>query len=548
MAVTGGAPSARFSDGTAAVLRLESKEPKGERPAFRINSDLFQTTIGAEGPLNRKRTATALVSVRKSYLQYLVSRLGHSDLGLGYQDVNAKITYDGGPRHRLTALIIDGSTSADGSDRESERLFETFVKGHHRADSGQFTWSWVPRPRAFVRNSFSWGRQVEDQRNFTGVHLLDATAQQAGLRSDVSFEWTEGHTIESGVEARTSGQEYARFAAWDPVTKTPGGHLSAVSDFNARVWQTGAYLQETWTRAGRWQITAGGRVDRLNYTSEVVWQPRAGLSLALSRRLRWTTSFGRFVRFPDLVELRGPFPNPSLRAERTTNFETGLALQATHGTVLRVDLYDRYIRQMPYSEQTEWRMSGERTLWPLFGAPLRDTLRGYSRGLEIVVERQGANRVAGRVSYSYGHARNDDTATGMHFDADFDQRHSVQAYAGYRLSASVNLSGRFRASSGVPIAGFYRGVADMPEQQFRLSEQRNQVRTSVYQRLDLRLDKAWYRHRSKITVYGEVSTILNRRQWRYYSFDQVPFGTAWGWLHRDRMLPILPAGGVTIEF
>lgn len=101
------------------------------------------------------------------------------------------------------------------------------------------------------------------------------------------------------------------------------------------------------------------------------------------------------MRFPELVELLGPFPNPKLQAERTDSAESSIAWSPGTGTRLRATVYVRRASHIAYSEQTEWRLVGERTFGPLYGAPLRDTLRGHARGFELVVERRGANRISG---------------------------------------------------------------------------------------------------------------------------------------------------------
>ncbi|MGC4049212.1 MAG: TonB-dependent receptor [Paludibaculum sp.] len=544
----GDGASARYSDGAAAVLAVESREPEGAGPHFRFSADLFQASLTGEGPLDRGHKAAWLVSLRKSYLQYLVSRLGAPGLGLGYEDVSAKVSYRFGPRSRLTVLFLHDATSADGPDRAAELFLETLAAGRQNADRGQAGWTWSPSERAALRSSVAWSRQAEDQRNLSGAPLLRSDRDEMHLRHDAWYGWASGISLEGGGEGTYSTERYARYAAWDAALGAPGGSLAAVADYGAAGWRAGGYVQAAWARGSRLRLSMGGRFDRFGFTGQAVWQPRASAAVALTRRLRWTVSYGGLARFPDFVALLGPFPNPTLRAERTMLAQSGLHLRTGRNSSLAVELFGRNTSHIAYSEQAEWRLSGERTLWPLFGARLRDTLRGSARGYEVVFKRHSAGRLTGSAAYSYGKAHNDDPATGAHFDSDFDQRHALQGHAGYRLSEGVTLSGKLRWSSGVPVAGFFRGdpAADSPV--FWLSDQRNQMRAPAYRRLDLRIDKAWYRRGSKVTLYGEIANVTNSRQWRYYAFDRIPFGVSADWLARSRMLPILPAAGVAIEF
>jgi outer membrane receptor protein involved in Fe transport len=538
-----GEPSARYAG--AAVLNLETRDTGREGPRFRLNANAFETTLTGQGALGRR--AYWLASARRSYLQYIVGVMGAPSLALGYQDVFTRLQYNTGPRHRLTLLLLGGTTNADGTGLSVESFVDTFMDGRQRTALGQFTWSWTPTPRAAFQTVAAWNRLTE--RHFNGVRapLLDTTAQSADLRHDGSLAFGRAR-LEAGAEAHRDAQRYTRLAAWDAASRTPGGALWPVAAFRASTWNTAAYAQQNWSPVSRLQFTTGARVDRVSLTAQNVWQPRASVAVGLSRRLRWSADYGVFARLPDLVERFGPFPNAALGAERAVRLQSGLAWRLSPADRLFVNLYGLDSRHIAWSEQAEWRLLGERTLWPRYGAPLRDTLRGRARGVEAAYERRGAGRLSGRFAYSYGRARNDDPLTGAHFDADLNQRHSVQAFSAWRLSPAVSLSARYRWSSGLPVPGYYRADLTAEYPQFWLSDQRNQFRMPAFSRLDLRADKSWYRPRSRITFYIELTNALNQRHYRFCSFEQLPFGVTSGWLARERTIPILPMAGLRMEF
>jgi outer membrane receptor protein involved in Fe transport len=295
-------------------------------------------------------------------------------------------------------------------------------------------------------------------------------------------------------------------------------------------------------------VSAGGRFERFSLTSENAWLPHAAVSFAAAPRITVTGSFSGHVRFPEMAELLGPFPNPALRGRRSLNAETGAALRISGNSLLRLDLYARRETRAPFSEETEWRIADGRTLRPLFGAQLRDSLKGRAHGFEATLERRGANRLAGWIAYSYGHAYYRDSASGLSFDGDFDQRHAVTAYATYRLSSSMHASAKYHYATNFPVAGFYRGDLAGKPPLFWLSEQRNQLRQPPYSLLDIRASKACYLKRSRLTFHAEVLNVLNASLRRYIPFDRMPFAARPGWLVRDTMLPILPTGGVALDF
>lgn len=163
--------------------------------------------------------------------------------------------------------------------------------------------------------------------------------------------------------------------------------------------------------------------------------------------------------------------------------------------------------------------------------------------MEVYLQRRSANRLSGWISYAYGHARYRDTVTGLSFDGDFDQRHTVSVYGSYRLTKSLNLSSKFRYGSNFPIVGFYQFV----EGRMFVSDQRNQLRIPAYSRLDIRVNNDFHFDRWKLTLYAEVMNVLGRANVRFSDLDSV--GTNGRVFYsRDSLFPFLPIAGVTIEF
>jgi len=194
---------------------------------------------------------------------------------------------------------------------------------------------------------------------------------------------------------------------------------------------------------------------------------------------------------------------------------------------------------------TEYRLVNGRSVGPVIGvnrARLENNLRGHARGVEVFVERRSVNKLSGWISYGYGVARYRDAETNMSFDGNYDQRHTGNVYATYRLKPTLNLSAKFRYGSNFPIPGFLM----MQSNRIVLSEQRNQLRVPAYSRLDIRANKAFNFDRWKLTLYGEVLNVLGRENIRYTSEMDTVNGTLS--INRDSMFPLLPIAGIRVEF
>lgn len=121
--------------------------------------------------------------------------------------------------------------------------------------------------------------------------------------------------------------------------------------------------------------------------------------------------------------------------------------------------------------------------------------------------------------------------------------HTVNAFANYRLTPSVNLSAKFLYGSGFPFL----------ENQVTLSTGNTLVASitpipfPAYQRLDIRIDKAWTFEHWKMTLHVEGLNMTN------HDNPQVigsVFDPATGLLRPEfgKGLPILPTAGLVFEF
>jgi outer membrane receptor for ferrienterochelin and colicin len=212
-------------------------------------------------------------------------------------------------------------------------------------------------------------------------------------------------------------------------------------------------------------------------------------------------------------------------------------------TRLKLEAYDHALSGLFFSANSEWRLQDGRIAVPRPDARLRNALSGHSRGIEATLQRRSANGLSGWIAYSYGHARWEGDAD-VEFDADFDQRHAVTVFGSYRISPTLNLSTKYRYGSGFPVAGYYEA---RPGGVF-LAEERNRYRPQSYSRWDIRANKAFSFERWRLTLFAEVTNVLDQTNVRYTGLDGVDIRTGRVFLDRDTLFPILPSVGVTAEF
>jgi outer membrane receptor protein involved in Fe transport len=205
-----------------------------------------------------------------------------------------------------------------------------------------------------------------------------------------------------GFSVRWLGEHYQRESLWDYRLGAISAHPVPVADFSKAAWQPGGYVQASQTLLhGRLKLQLGGRWDGLNVTGQNVWRPYASATFSLRPKTSGSASFGEYAQFPSLQELYGEFGSPGLRAQRATHATVSLEHLLTDRVRLRAEFYNRRERGVIYSPLAEFRAIRPRVYaTPQLGSILVNSLDGYSRGLEISLQRRSANRLSGRISYA----------------------------------------------------------------------------------------------------------------------------------------------------
>jgi outer membrane receptor protein involved in Fe transport len=121
------------------------------------------------------------------------------------------------------------------------------------------------------------------------------------------------------------------------------------------------------------------------------------------------------------------------------------------------------------------------------------------------------------------------------------QRHTLNAYGTYRFNQAIDLSALYRYGSNFPLPGFYQKNGN--GNGLVMASERKRIRLPAYSRLDVRLDKAFYLKRRKLTLYAEVNNFLNRSNRGCRVSPMLRLVPSC-----DSGFPILPAAGLKIEF
>ena len=544
-----GAFPAKYGEKTAAVLNLETRDGNRIKPAGRFSTGVLTTAGVVDGPFANKK-GSWLIAGRTSYFDYLqrfVEKITNTDKAntdesngrLDFTDMQSKVVFDLSSRHQVGISAIYGIFL--GADPAS--LDRSDPNDLHKLDSRNLLvnahWNYSPNAQLLAQTRVFALQTNSNTVNRNDAPIDDRNRTQIGVRNDTNFLAHRAHRIEGGFYVRSirSGQTSNFFRTSEPSV------FVTLESFDRNAVEQAAYAQDTWSseRNGL-SVTGGGRIQHSGLTGETLFSPRASLALSKWNTWRFRAGLGKYYQFPDFRQLFGYLGNPNLRAEGATHYN--MSVERTFGERSRVlaEVYDREDKDQIFSLFEPRVQAGNITL---DGFPFQNSLRGHARGVELSLQRRSANGLTGWVSYAYSRTQLRDLQDNLRFVSDFDQRHTMNMFGSYRLTATFNLSAQWRYGSGLP----WRGFLEQEGSNFFVGSNRNTIRLPYYSRVDLRANKAFLFRKWKLTLSGEVLNVQNRKNLFDLRSDPVRIksrGRAFYGL--TDLMPILPSIGVAFDF
>lgn len=540
-----GAWPVRYSDRTAGILAVETREGDREEMHVRLSASASNAGVLAEGPWGKSKRGSWMVAFRKSYLQYILNRIDFGDqapMAFGFTDGQARLSYDLTPRHNLTLSYLEGASSVDRSQWHDTLGASAVMTSGFRFTLLNLGSRYTPSQHVLITNHLAWSRERGEVANRDNSTLSDQTYGEWAWHGDASVVWSGQNTLEFGGLFRRMRQDglSSRFIYAPALTP-------AQDVFRGVGRRAGAYVQQSIGFAsGKIRLTGGVRQDSHSVSPVQVTSPYASVSFVPRTTTRLQVDWGQYAQFPELNEYFSLFVHSRLLPERATHLEASFEQRLNDRTRLRLEVYDRQDRDLLASPLLDMRLLSNLTVSPASPtAPLRNSERGYSRGFQVFLQRRSANGFTGWVSYAYGRAVVRDGDLQQKFPTDYDQPHTFNAYGSRRLRPTVNLSARFTYGSGMPLPGFYLQKQDGT---YWLSQNRNGLRAPAYQRTDLRLNKAFVHKRSKTTLFGEIVNLTNHHNRDFDSPGPYDVMTGRTYPNFYSMFPILPSAGVVLEF
>lgn len=524
----------KYADGSGAALAIRTRSGNGEKPLFHVSIGMADTEGVAEGGFGHIRKGTWLVDARKSYLGYLERWIANSPYSQdGFYDASVKLTYELSPNQTVSLLASGGQVGVNDPTLSLFASPYTLKKGTNDLAIGRLGWRWVARPNLVLDARVAYLRTHFEQDNATNTLIENSSDKEWTAGANVTWSWRRGAIFQGGYSFRRPEFENSGNTFSD-------GHPPSPFSYRSLEKRQDGYVQNSlqfWK--DRVRVQCGLRWGRLEDLRVQPITGQASITLQVARNTQVEAGWGHYAELPQSAHssLGVPFggsiliSNPLPRSSSQYIF----AVEQRFGerTRFRAELFDR---------QNENRFDLILIPGPVSLAQSVLFSRDYSRGLQFVLQRRSENRISGWISYTlvFAESRNYQTilssGSSIYFNSPYtatfqDQRHTVNAFASYRISPTVRVSAKNSYGSGFPVTTTFPPV----------------LRLRDYERLDLRGEKSWLFKKWKLTLYGELLNATNHGNLRFVDLNfnlitQMPF------IETAKELPITPTAGLAFDF
>jgi len=523
----------KFGDDVGSALQMTTRDGSRTRPMFRASIGLADSNFQGEGALGHAKKGSWLASARKSYLGYLVKDRVEDFSDISFYDASLKLTYDLTPQHTVSFYSFGGHANIERSQDSDDAAF-----GKHATSDFIFAragWRWTATSKLLVDSRVGFIRQPTHETNSDGVTFdRDSYSEWSG-GSKLAWSWSDNAVLEGGWTLRHL-QDHSSFIFGDD--EAPFVVNQGILRGDAYVQQASSFLKSRMHVLGslRWD----GR-EKLN-SNPISAQGSIALQIARATQLHLAIARYNQFQFPDAA----PPPPPSTVCmagsqsyQRANHYSGAIEQRLGENIRLRAEIFER--------EGDNFLVSSPNSACPpTIPKGTFRLRRNYSRGAQLILQRRSANRLSGWLGYTLVHARQSDEFSNLpdlyspYYVSPDDQRQTVNAFASYRLTPTVNLSGKFLYGSGFPgstglMSGPDGSIVPEPVQ-----------RIGPYLRFDFRVNKTWAFQHWKTTLYGEMLNLTNHNNRIMTGSGEDAGGNIV--IVTQRAIPITPTAGLVLEF
>jgi hypothetical protein len=521
-----------YGRSSSGIVQITTR-PGSDNRSTQAEVSLVDGGIVAQGPIGQK--TRYMFAIRRSFIDFLLPLFLPDSVDLSlttvpqYYDEQLRVDHELSQHWNLTVSsvgtddVFELFTTKD-EDAGSKRFYSRtqFIRLTAAAKYHEGEWTANLGLSGMLQNLDAEIGLYQKLKVFTPLvtpRVVVTRSMQHGLGLK-DLVWSAGAEAQIGhsnvdIALPLERREGEAYPPYDPKDTT--------SHFIGNVWYPD---YAAWTSAAanfdpRIRILAGLRADYFGRPDELALQPRTETAIKLHDTLTMRLGAGAYRRPP---EFQSEFLQKDVKSERSDQYTMGLEFIPILGIRIQGSLY--------YTDRTALITHND-------DGTLGNNGRGSSKGAELLAMIHNGSSFFGWVGYSYSHSERIDKPGADPRLFDYDQPHSLNLAASYKLGRWT-FGGRFQLYSGLPNTPIIGSEFDSDRNiHIPISGPINSDRAPAHHQLDLRVDYAWKWGPMALLAFLDVQNVyLNRSIVTYfYSYDYSQRSAF-------ESLPLIPSFGV----
>lgn len=535
-----GAFPASKGNALSSVLSFRQIDGNNEKMKYRATVGASDLGVTVDGPTGEN--SSVILSVRRSYLQFLFSAIGLPFLPT-YNDFQFKHKTRIGDKGELTVLGIgaldDFKLNREANETEYQRYILDYipvqkqysytvgVKYKHFRSNGYDTWV---LSRNYLNNrqyKYAGNEEIES------LKLLDYLSGEGEnkFRYERTILKEDGLKLDYGagfenVLYRNSSMQKIFIES---------SVIERESDISFRTNKYSLFAQGSKSFIdNRLSLSAGLRIEGSTYSAEMAnplknLSPRVSASWSFTDRLSFNFNIGRYLQLPPYTSMGYSDGNGTLINKqnkityiKSDHIVAGIEFQPLENFQFTLEGFYKRYSDYPFSVTDSIPLASKSADYGIFGdEEVKSISEGRSYGVEFlgrITNLEGLNMV---FSYTWVRSEFKDLSD-TYIPTSWDNVHLLNITATKRIGKYWDAGLKWRFVGGAPYTPFdfdkssFKNAWDIKGQGYLDYDLYNSVRLKSFHQLDIRVDRAFYFDNWSLMVYVDIQNLYN------FKADQPP--------------------------
>ena len=522
--------------GNALSSIMELKQIEGSDESFSGSFMIGSSDAGLTLNTPLSQTSTMLLSVRRSYLQFLFQALQLPFLPT-YNDVQLKVTHKPNKKNQINIIGLAAIDEFSLNPKANENIDDkqTLAQNEYILNNlpvnEQWNYSIGMSWKHFFENSNlllvlsrshlnNTAEKYADYADISSEKLLDYESEEIENKSRLEYNF-RANNLKFNVGLNLEDATYTNYTN----RKITFGDIITDKKVNADLHfiKYGAFAQVSKTYLVDRLVTSFGiRTDGNSFTENSTTpnlSPRLSLAYNLNGKSSINANLGRYYQLPSYTilgfENNGTYLNQDAEYIQCDHAVLGLEYNPTNYSKITVESFYKNYDNYPFSDSVGISLANLGGDFGVIGNEnITSSSKGRSYGLEFLAQQKLSSSVYGILSFTYYKSEFEDK-NNQYVPSAWDNRYILNLTAGKKFKNNIELGVKFRYSGGAPYTPLdlatssIKGVWDVNQQGVLDYDLLNTKRLNDIHGLDIRLDKKWFFKKWSLNAYLDIENLYN---------------------------------------